>query len=106
VKIGSGVRQGCCLSPVLLNLCSECLTKEALEGFGDIKIGGPIISTVKYAGGLVLLVKEEMVLQDMTDILRRCYEMDMNVERTKVMRISRKLFPVKRMIEQKQLENV
>jgi hypothetical protein len=30
---GRGVRQGCCLSPILLNVYSECLTKEALEGF-------------------------------------------------------------------------
>jgi hypothetical protein len=36
----------------------------------------------------------------------RCYGMEMNVEKTKVMRISRQLFPVKIMIDQKQLENV
>jgi hypothetical protein len=33
VKTGRGVRQGWCLSPILLYLCSEYLTKEALEGF-------------------------------------------------------------------------
>ena len=32
--------------------------------------------------------------------------MEMNVEKTKVMRISRQPFPVKIMIDQKQLENV
>jgi hypothetical protein len=50
-----------------------------------------------------------MVLQDMTDKLieiGRCYGMEMNVEKTKVMTISRQLFPVKLMIDQKQLENV
>ena len=40
VKIGRGVKQRCGLSPVLFSLYSECLTKEALEGFGDFKIGG------------------------------------------------------------------
>jgi len=36
----------------------------------------------------------------------RCYGMEMNVEKTKVMRISRQPFPVKNMIDQQQLENV
>jgi len=36
----------------------------------------------------------------------RCYGMEKNVEETKVRRISRKLFPVRIMIGQKQLQNV
>jgi hypothetical protein len=83
VKIGRGVRQGCCLSPILFNLYSECLTKETLEGFGDFKIGGQVIQTVKYADDLVLLAKEEKVLLDMIDKLIEiggCYGMEMNVE--------------------------
>ena len=83
---------------------SECLTKEALEGFGDFKIGGQIIQTVKFADELVLLAKEEKVLQHMIDKLieiGRCYGMEMNVEKTKVMRISRQPLPVKIMIDQK-----
>jgi len=51
--IGRGVRQGCCLSQILFNFSSEYLTKEALEGLGDFKIGGQIIHTVKYADDLV-----------------------------------------------------
>ena len=69
VKIVGGVRQGYCLSPILFNLYSECLTKESLEGFGDFKIGGQVIHTVKYAADLVLQAKEEKVLQDMIDKL-------------------------------------
>jgi len=34
------VRRGCCLSLVLINRYSKCLTKETVEGFGDFKIGG------------------------------------------------------------------
>ena len=49
------------MSPILFNLYSECLTKEDLEGFGDFKIGGQIIHTVKYADELVLLAKEKVL---------------------------------------------
>jgi len=69
VQIGREVRQGCCLSPILFNLYSECLTKEALDGLGDFNIGGQIIQTVKYADDLVLMAKEETVLQGMIDKL-------------------------------------
>ena len=56
-----------------------------------------------------LMTKEETVLQDMIDKLieiGRCYGMEMNVEKTKVMRISRQPSPVTIMLDQKQLENV
>jgi hypothetical protein len=45
----------------------------------------------------VLLAKEEKVLQEMINKLieiGRCYRMEMNVEKTKVMRISRQPSPV------------
>ena len=86
MKIGKGVRQECCLSPILFNVYSECLPKKALEVCEDFKIGGQIIHTVKYADDLVLLAKEEKVLQDMIDKLTeigRCYGMEMNVEKNK-----------------------
>ena len=68
-----------------------------------------MIHSVKYADDLVLLAKEEKVLQDMIAKLIEfggCYGMEMNVEKTKAMIISRNPFPVKMMIDQKQLENV
>ena len=108
MQIGRAVRQGCCLSPILFNLYSECLTKEALDGLGDFKVGGQTIQTVKYADDLVLMAKEETVLWGMIDKLietGRYYDMEMNVEKTKVMRISRQPSPVAIKIDQKQLEN-
>jgi hypothetical protein len=43
--------------------------QNVLEGFGDLKIGGQINNTVKYADDLVLFAKDEMVLQNMIDKL-------------------------------------
>jgi GTP cyclohydrolase II len=79
------------ISKYTVEVHSECLTKEALEGSGNIKLGGQIIHTVKYADDLVLLAKKEKVVQDMIDKIieiGRCYRLEMDVEKTKVMRIS------------------
>jgi hypothetical protein len=54
------------LSPNILNTYSKNLTNKATEGFGDFKIGGQVIFTVKYADELVLLAEEETVLPDIT----------------------------------------
>ena len=59
---------------------------------------------MKYVDELVLMAKEETVLQGMIDKLietGRYYGMEMNVERTKVMRISRQPSPVTITIDQK-----
>ena len=75
-----------------------------LDGLGDFNIVGQIIQTVKYAHDLVLMAKEETVLQGIIDKLieiGRCYGMEMNVEKTKVMRISRQPSPVTIIIHQK-----
>ena len=59
---------------------------------------------MKYADDLVLLAKEEKVLQDMIDKLIEiggCYGMELNVQKSKVMRISRQPLPAKIIIDQK-----
>jgi hypothetical protein len=52
---------------------------------------------VRYADDLVLLAKEETILQSMIDKLievPRGYGMEINVEKTKTMRISRQPTPL------------
>ena len=56
----------------------------------------------------MLMAKEETVLQGIIEKLIEigsCYGMEMNVEKTKAMSISRQTSPVAIMIDQKQLEN-
>jgi len=70
------------LSPILFNLYSKYLTKGALESFGDFKIGEQAAGSVKYAEKLVLLAREEGVLQDITERLTeigRYHSIEMNV---------------------------
>ena len=57
----------------------------------------------------MVLAKEEMVLHGITDRLNeagRCYGMEMNDNKSKMLRISKQPFPVEIMMDQKQLENV
>jgi hypothetical protein len=58
VETGRGAGQECSLSPILINLYSKYLIKEALESFENFKIGRAIC-TVKCADDLVLLAKEK-----------------------------------------------
>jgi hypothetical protein len=102
VSIGKGFRKGCSLSPILFTSYIECHTKEAVEGFRDFKIG-QVFLTMKYADNLVLS-EEEAVLQGMPERLIDagiCYGMKMNLEKTKVMRISRQPSPVESAINTK-----
>ena len=60
-QIGRGVRKGYYLSPNLFNVYSKYLIEEALEGFGDLKIGEKFTCTMKYVDDFELLDKAEMV---------------------------------------------
>jgi hypothetical protein len=91
------------LSPVLLNLYGQYLNSEALEWYEDFKRGQGI-RTVKNTDKCVLLANKETVLQRIVNRLTkigRYYGVEINVEETKVMRLSKKVSPVQITIDQK-----
>ena len=79
VKIGKGIRWWHCLSPILCNSCSD-------GSVSRLQNRTQVIRTVKYADDLMLLAKEEMVLQAFIKRLfetGRRYGMEMNVDKLK-----------------------
>ena len=104
-----GIRLGPCMSRILFTLYRLYLTDEALEGFGDFKVRGQVIRTVKYKNKRVLLAKEVVVLHGILERqlgTRRRYGMEMRVQKTRLTRNSRKPSPVRIMIDQKQQQEV
>ena len=63
-QIGKGVRQGCILSPCLLNFYAEYLMRNAglEEAQAGIKIAGRNINNLRYADGTTLMAESEKEL--------------------------------------------
>ena len=94
VKIGRGVRQGCCMSPILFNLYGEYLMKEALAEVGDFKTGERIIIKVKFADDTAIIAKTPVELQNIVNRLAdsgREYGMEINIGKSQATRLSRRL---------------
>ena len=66
IRIEKGVRQGCILSPILFNLYSEMLIREALrEEECGVIINGECIKTIRYADDTAVVATSQTGLQRM-----------------------------------------
>ena len=80
VKVEKGVRQGCVISPLLFNLYSEFMIKEAMEDVERIGIGGFNITDLRYADDAVLVADKRKKMQKMIDRLsENCIEYRMKI---------------------------
>ena len=93
--IGRGVRQGCCMSPILFNIYAEAMMIEAMEGIEEgIRVGGKLINDVRFADDQGMVANTETGLQKIMDNLHRTaeqYGMRINIKKTKVMMVSRRV---------------
>ena len=83
-----GVGQVCLISPLLFNLYSEVMIKEAMKGVEGVTFGGLNVTDLRYADDAVLVADGRMKMQKMIDRLSetcKAYEMEINVKKTKVM---------------------
>ena len=89
-KIGKGVRQGCILSPCLLNLYAEYIMRDARleETQAGIKIAGRNINNLRYADDTTLMAKSEEELKSLLMKVRVESEkvgLKLNIQETKTM---------------------
>ena len=83
----TGVRQGCLLSPVLLNIFLENIMSEALQTFnGTVSVGGRNISNLRFADDIYLMAgsrKELGELTELVDTTSAAYGMKVSTKKVK-----------------------
>jgi len=89
VDIQRGVRQGCILSPLLFNLYTDKIFKEAAGNLElGIKVNGVRINTIKYADDTVILAES---IEELQLLLNKISEgglrmgLNINTNKTKMM---------------------
>lgn len=69
IRINAGVKQGCLLSPLLLNLILDELLEKLKQTEVGVKIGNSRICCMAFADDLVLITQERVHMQI---LLERC----------------------------------
>ena len=94
ILVGRRVRQGCLISPVLFSVYVEMMMKEAMEDVDEgVTVGGELLKDVRFADDQAMVASTEAGLQKLMESLSsKCkeYDMKIHVNKTKVMKISRK----------------
>ena len=92
--IGRGTRQVSSLSPILVNIYSEAMLRDALSSVNEgIRVGGHLIKTVRFADDQATLTSSVKGLQLMMGKVQEStgeYDMKINVKKTKVKKISKR----------------
>ena len=82
--IGRGTRQVISLSPILVNIYSEAMLRDALNSVNEgIRVGGHLIKTVRFADDQATLANSVKGLQLMMGKMQenaREYDMKINVK--------------------------
>ena len=85
--MGRGVRQGCCLSPLLFTVYAEAMMMEAMEDIDEgVMVGGKLLKDVRFADDQGMVADSEDGFQKLMDGLVKAatsYDMKINIKKTK-----------------------